>query len=229
MKGVAFKCTEINGLQSPIPGATEIVYARGARDVDPGPVRGRIDWLIFYGSHGNFQYGEPTMLNGLDYDAAKLLVAKLLSLEVMANTIVLDCCFSAGFIPLLTPLLVTNVAKPSTILCHIGSASGSLAGLIDQNRSIPIRTAAKEKVIALNDFTTYVSLAVYIHGNKKNLYRKTYTDIIQASECYIDLIGGSSYESGDIMRLEQYLTEEDINVIPVGFDMLTAIINNAVI
>ena len=87
------------------------------------------DWVYFFGDHGNFRplkegdflyqapssssaaqtpvYG-PTALNGRSYGAVKTFVDGLERRSFKAKVIWLDCCWSAGFIPLMSRLLAES-------------------------------------------------------------------------------------------------------------------------
>ena len=215
MKKLVFKCTEIPRAPAIIPGARQISYPRGARTVHVAGLGGRYDRIIFYGSHGQFRDGRPTVLNGLEYDTAELLVGRLLSLRVMADTIVLDCCFSVGFIPLLANLLDSRLERPGRIIGHMGSVSASLTPLLEGTSTAepnaPLGRADVGELGAAGDLPDFVSLAVYVDGpiGQRILYRKNYDPLNRGGQCRRAV---DQHASADLLDMDSYIASRGVQI-----------------
>ncbi|MEZ5670297.1 MAG: hypothetical protein R3F55_23285 [Alphaproteobacteria bacterium] len=232
-KMIQLLCNDEPHLQHHIPAAHVITYARNASSVDvtsiPASHRGEIDYLVMSGSHGNFIGTKPTQLNGLGVDAAQELLAKLMSLSISAWTIVLDCCFSAGFVPDYRSLLVTGRTKPGTILCHYGSASGTMTSELGSSM-YTVQRAAKGQFGSLGEMTDFVSLGIYVDGKTaKKLYVKSVANLDQASSDYVGLISGGSSEAADVRGLMNYLKTQGIEVHAESKEVVANVMSNAII
>jgi hypothetical protein len=83
--------------------------------------QGKYAWIYFFGDHGNFRvldardelyerpgvYG-PASMNGRHYRVVRTFVETLVRNGAKARVIVLDCCWSASFIPLFRQILENN-------------------------------------------------------------------------------------------------------------------------
>ncbi len=234
-KILVFKCTDVTGLQQTIKGAHTITYGAHATSIPvtglPKTMRGEVDGIVFYGSHGNFANGAPTQLNGVTEGVTRALVSDLVKMGVKTHTIVLDCCFSAGFIPLFRQLLVTGRTKPGTIVCHYGSASGTMAGLVDTSKSLPLRTATLGKFESLQDLGfDFVSLGIYVDGKSaKNYTVQRVSDLDSASRDYIDAIAGGASEADDVRGLKSFLGTSGVNVVEESSKIVSSVMTNAMI
>ncbi len=231
-KIIQLLCNQEPHLQAKIPTAHVITYPANAAEVDvtsiPDTHRGEIDYLVMSGSHGNFVGGKPTRLNGLGADAAELLLAKLLSLNIQAWCIVLDCCFSAGFIPSCRSLLVSGRVKPATMLAHYGSASGTMTGELGSSM-YTVQKAAIKQFNSLGDLGEFVSLGVYVNDKTTpRLYVKSVANMAAASANYVMLISGGSSEHTDVNGLIDYLKSEKIEVRPESAAVVANVMNNAI-
>lgn len=233
-KILALRCNDEPGLQHTIPGAVQVIYQNNAASISlssiPESHRKEIDCIVIYGSHGNFVGDKPTQLNGLTADVAETLAGQLMSLGISAYTIVLDCCFSAGFIPLYRGLLVKGRTKPGTILAHYGSAAGTMAANLGTSQ-YTVRSAAKTKFDDLTSFgLDFVSLGVYVDGVKNpNFYIKSVSNLNAASGNYIAAIAGGSSEAADIMGLKTYLKNEGVCIKESSAQIVKTVMQNAII
>lgn len=231
-KVVQLLCNDEPHLQAHIPGAQIITYKPGAKDVDvsaiPSSHRGEIDYVVMSGSHGNFIGSEPTQLNGLKADVAETVIGKLMSLGICAWAVVLDCCFSAGFVPTAQALLVKGRTKPGTILCHYGSASGTMTGELGSSM-YTVQRAAVAQLKSLGDLAEFVSLGVYVDGkDKKRLYVKSVANLNQASGEYIGMISGGGSEANDINGLLGYLQKNGVEIMKESKEMVATVMTNAI-
>ncbi len=233
-KILALKCTDEPHLQCNIPGAVEVVYPRNAADVSvaaiPASHKKEIDYIVMYGSHGDFTGGSPSQLNGLSAAAAETLAGKLLSLNISAYSIILDCCFSAGFIPIYRSLLVQGRTKPGTILCHCGSAAGTMASNLGSSQ-FTVRQAATTKLEDLGNLgLDFVSLGVYVDGRSSpNYHIKSVGNLQAASTEYVAAIAGGPSEAADVNGLKTYLRDEGINVKESALQTVKTVMQNAII
>lgn len=233
-KIIALRCNHEAGLQCTIPGAAQVIYQNGATSIDvnsiPQSHRGEVDCIVMYGSHGNFVGSKPTQLNGLSADVAETLAGQLMSLGISAYTIILDCCFSAGFIPLFSGLLVKGRTKPGTILAHYGSAAGTMASNLGTSQ-YTARNAATSKFDDLGSFgLDFVSLGIYVDGPKNpNYYIKSVGNLNQASTDYIATISGAGSEASDIVGLKTYLKSEGIVIKESSAQIVKSVMQNSII
>lgn len=232
-KIIQLLCNDEPQLQQHIPGAHIITYPRNAADVDvssiPSSHHGEIDYLVMSGSHGNFIGTKPTQLNGLSVDVAEVLLGKLMSLKITAWSVVLDCCFSAGFLPTYSSLLVTGRTKPGTILCHYGSASGTMTGALGSSM-FTVQRAARGQFVSLGGIGDFVSLGVYVDGKTaKRLYVKSVSNLQQASANYVGMISGGGSEASDITGLIKYLKTNGIDVVSESSEVVSSVMSNAII
>lgn len=231
-KIIQLLCTDEPHLQARIPNAHVITYARNAADVDvtsiPASHRGEIDYLVMSGSHGNFKGGEPTQLNGLNAEGAEELAGKLMSLGVKAWSVVLDCCFSAGFLPVYKSLLVTGRVKPATMLAHYGSASGTMTGQLGSSM-YTVQRAALSKLEDLAGLFDFVSLGVFVNDpTKPRFYVKDVANMQEASGNYIGLISGGGSEATDVNALITYLQKNGIEVRRESKAVVSTVMTNAI-
>jgi len=233
-KIIALRCNHEAGLQCTIPGAAQIIYQNGATSIDvssiPETHRGEVDCIVMYGSHGNFVGNKPTQLNGLSADVAETLAGQLCSLGITAYTIILDCCFSAGFIPVYKDLLVKGRTKPGTILAHYGSAAGTMASSLGTSQ-YTARNAAISKFKDLEAFgLDFVSLGIYVDGPKDpNYYIKSVSNLASASASYIGAIAGGSSEAADIIGLKTYLKSDGVVIKESTPQIVQSVMQNAII
>lgn len=215
---LAFRSKEIDFLQD-APNATVYTIAYDAygtvlANLVPAHFRGRVDCLIFHGGHGDFQHGVPAQMNGVDAVSVRQLVANLKGLNVEACTIVLDTCFSAGFIPVFRTILV----KTGTIICHGASGPGPQMAYEFGNLQVDPLHKSNFKTVMCNhiqsvttDFgMAYNSYSVY-REKQKTLYVTQSNDNV--SQTYIGQVGKQPVsEHADITAMHRYLQSQKINI-----------------
>lgn len=231
-KIIQLLCNDEPHLQAHIPNAHIINYAKNATavsvDTVPTTHRGEIDYIVMSGSHGNFIGAAPTQLNGLTADVAETLLAQLMSLGITAWAVVLDCCFSAGFVPTYRSLLVTGRTKPGVIICHYGSASGTMTGALGSSM-YTVQRAAVNQLNSLASLGDFVSLGIYVDGrDKKRLYVKSVANLQEASANYIGMISGGPSEAADVTGLMAYLKANGVELVRESKEMVANVMRNAV-
>ena len=234
-KIIALRCNDEQLLQCTIPGAAQVIHQRGARSIGLGSIpathRCEVDCIIMYGSHGNFTANAPSQLNGLSADVVEDLVGQLMRLGISAYTIILDCCFSAGFIPVYKNLLVQGRSKPGTILAHYGSAAGTMAFKLGTSQ-FTARRAATGKFDDLTDPDLgfdFVSLGIYVDGRKSpNFYIKSVANLHSASASYVGAISGGASEAADVMALKTYLSQQGVAIKESSTQVVKQVMQNAI-
>jgi hypothetical protein len=103
-------------------------YGDGGQPETGRPPAGVYDYIAFFGGHGDISGGQPSSLIGRAASSWQAWVLEAKNRGVRAKHIILDCCLSASFVRIFSPLLAA-AEFPHTACTIVGSISSSYGTL----------------------------------------------------------------------------------------------------
>lgn len=189
---------------------------------------GHYSYVLFTGSHGEFENGAPVKFNGIK---ANRLQKALEDSNFSADVLIFDTCFGSGFIP--NFIKGRTVNPGGKIICAHGECQGYAQAIRDSNDGSSLYDVFDRLLQALDDLgAKYNSLSLYTHNisqpnsNEKygTFYIRNYANRRNAIETARFL--GITDTEDEIEDLEQYLSTKRIDIVRVNKEPLKKIFKN---
>jgi hypothetical protein len=172
--------------------------------------KGDYDVVLFTGTHGDFNMGQPISCNGMSSQALR---KALESSQFTAQCIILDTCFGSAFIPHFVE--AGAVFPGGKIICTLGECQGFSQGIKDSKRGESLEDIFKKLSEGLYRLSDYQANSLYEHhknlaNNKLShgiLYTRKYSNRAQLIEETADIHGDTE---DNLNELETYLREKGV-------------------